>query len=120
MDIPVYLRKYEWDNFDKNDRVKLLEMISNIRDECISLGTISLCDSELVRKRFVGEIAKHATAIPYRSGELSLDKYIEKLTFYLMDEMMDVGFIEGGFKRIEKQDKELYDSIKTFFILNRK
>lgn len=114
-EIPPYLLEYYKSFFDTKDKDILFKMISQIREKCLEKETVARCDSEIIRKNFVGEVARHAFALPYKGGggQHSMEEYIERLTRYLFDEMSYAGFSEGGFDKI-KEDKELYASIKIF------
>lgn len=113
-EIPSYLLKYK-SFFDSKNKNILFKMIKRIREKCLEKGTVARCDSEIIRKHFVGDVACHACALPYKrgGGYHSMEEYIEILTCYLFEEMSDVGFAVGGFDKI-KEDKELYASIKIF------
>lgn len=105
---------YQW-SISEEDQKKLLRMFENIKTKCLNEGTVMNCDKNIVRNHFTGEIANQACILPWKASDTrNLEEYIDALFAYLLQKMIDVGFLRDGFKSIEKDD-ELYKSLKIFY-----
>lgn len=107
---------YSWKDISDEDKNALLSIFASITEKCNEQKTVKQCDLNVVRRYFIGEIAGHACALPYRhrlGRDQTLAEYIDSLISYLLEEMIDTGLLRAGFESV-REDNELYLSVKEF------